>query len=148
MKRHINILPFGKAWLGFFAMLCPLSMFADDVTPGITVNRTDGSSISVAINELQSIKFAEGNMIVKMNDNSQQTFIIDDITNITFNDITTAIKALTSSSLTGESKVTITDLSGRTVYNGTAEQSPAQGQLPAGIYIITANGKSCKLMIK
>lgn len=143
-----------KLLFSIFAMLCSLSMFADDVTPGITVNKNDGNSISIATKDLLNIKFSEGNMIVKMKDNSEQNFVIDDITNITFEDVATAIKALTDgnafSSLTGESgtNITITDLSGRTFYSGTAAKYPAHTQLTPGIYIITANGKSCKVMIK
>lgn len=125
-------------------MLCSLSIFADDVTPGITVNKTDGSAISFATAEMYSIKFAEGNMIVNMKDCSQQSVALDDITNIIFEDISTAIKALTNSG-SDNGFVTITDLSGRIVYNGKAETRKA---LPNGIYVVTVNGKSCKVIIK
>lgn len=138
MKKKITLLA---------SMLCTLCAFADDGAPGITVNKSDGSSISIVISELKSIKFGEGTMIVNMKDDSQQNISIGDIKNITFEDIATAINTLTKGNA-ADSAVCITDLSGRTVYSGKAAGCPVQGQLPSGIYVITANGKSCKVMIK
>lgn len=137
MKKKITLLLSG---------LCPLCMLAADVAPGITFNMADGNSISVVISKLQSIKFADGVILANMKDHSQQSFDIDDITSIIFEDVATAIKALTSDVANGI--VTITDVSGRTVYSGKAAHVPSQDKLSAGIYVITANGKSCKLMVK
>lgn len=137
-----------KAIFSILAMFCPLSIFADDVTPGIIINKTDGSNTSVSISQLQSIKFAEGNMVVYMKDNTQQMLAVDDITTIMFEDITTAIKTLVDKN-NANTSITITDISGRIVYSGTAtDDYLSKEKLSHGIYIITANGKSCKVMIK
>lgn len=128
-------------------MLCSLSVFADDVTPGITISKTDASKASVAISQLRSIKFEEGSMIVNMKDNSKQTFNIDDIASISFDDISTAINALTNGNI-ANATICITDLSGNIIYKGIASHAPAQEKLSAGIYVITVNGKSQKVMIR
>lgn len=128
-------------------MLCSLSAFADNVVPGITINKSDDSSIAIELSQLQSIRFSEGTMIVNLKDNSQQTFAIDDIKSLTFNDIETAIRTLTNGNA-ADCKISIADLSGRTIFSGKASNYATQEKLPAGIYVITANGKSCKVMIK
>lgn len=128
------------------AALCSLSIFADDVTPGITVSKTDGSSTSIALSELQSIKFGEGSMVMNMRDNSQQCFAIGEIAIITFEDVATAINTLTRGNATN-GNICIADISGRTVYNGIAADAE-HVRLPAGIYVITTNGKIHKVMIK
>lgn len=128
------------------ATLCSLSMSADDVTPGITVSKTDGSSASIPLTMLYSIKFCDDNMVINMKDNSQQVFTIDEIAIITFEDIATAINTLSSEN-TNNCNISISDLSGRTIYKGKAAEA-IQTKLPAGIYVITINGKSYKVMIK
>lgn len=129
-----------------FSILCSIGAFADGVTPGIIISKTDSSKASIAIAELKSIKFSDGAMIVNMKDNSQQSFNTDEVTNITFGDIPTAISTLYNGS-TSAGIVSISDISGRAVYNGKAIDA-AQVKLPAGIYVVTANGKSLKVMIK
>lgn len=130
-----------------FSMLCSLSVFADGGVPGIVISNTDSSKASIAIAEMKSIKFSDGVMIVNMKDDSQKSFIIDEIAIITFEDIATAINVLTSGN-TSNSNVCITDVSGRTVFNGKAMDVSEQPKLPAGIYVVTANGRSQKIMIK
>lgn len=134
-----------KELITIIAMLCSLSMSADDVTPGITVSKTDGSSASIPLTTLQSIKFSDGNMVINLKDKSQQTFIIDEIAIITFEDVVTAINTLTCGNTA--KIISITDLSGHIVFNGKAAEA-MQTKLPAGIYVITTNGKSYKVMIK
>lgn len=135
-----------KELITIIAALCSLSMSADDVTPGITVSKTDGSSASIPLTTLQSIKFSDGNMAINMKDKSQQTFTIDEIAIIKFEDIATAINTLSCGN-TSNSNISISDLSGHTVYKGKAADA-IQTKLPAGIYVITTNGKSYKVMIK
>lgn len=135
-----------KGLITAIATLCSLSLYADDVTPGITISRTDGSSTSIPLSELQSIKFNDGSMIVNKKDRKQQCFIIDEIAIITFEDITTAINVLTRGNLSNGS-ISITDMSGRTVYTGKVTDA-GHTRLPAGIYVLRANGKTCKVRIK
>ena len=135
-----------KELITIIAMLCSLSMSADDVTPGITVSKTDGSNASIPLTTLQSIKFSDGNMVINLKDKSQQTFSIDEIAIIKFEDIATAINTLSCGN-TYNSNISITDLSGHIVFNGKAAEA-MQTKLPAGIYVITTNGKSYKVMIK
>lgn len=135
-----------KELITIIATLCSLSMSADDVTPGITVSKTDGSSASIPLTTLQSIKFSDGNMVINLKDKSQQTFIIDEIAIIKFEDIATAINTLSCGNISN-SNISICDLSGHTVYKGKAAEAK-QTKLPAGIYVMTINGKSYKVMIK
>lgn len=132
-----------KVFLLYSALLCSLSCFADE-TPGIIINKSDGSSITVATSSLRSIKFNDGKMIVNMKDDSQQFVNLDDITNITFENIVTAINSITEGS--SDSFVTVSDLSGRILYNGKANENMNKDNL-RGIYIITTNGKSHKVKI-
>lgn len=135
-----------KELITIIATLCSLSMSADDVTPGITVSKTDGSSASIPLTTLQSIKFSDGNMVINLKDKSQQTFIIDEIAIIKFEDIATAINTLSCGNISN-GNISICDLSGHTVYKGKAAEAK-QTKLPAGIYVMTINGKSYKVMIK
>lgn len=128
------------------SMLCPLSLLADDLTPGIVVRNADESTVTIAISELRNIKFNGADMIVNMKDNSQQSFSIDGIMSITFDNITTAIRHLTNGAPVDDA-VCITDISGRAIYRGNAANVPAQTSLPAGTYVITVNGKSHKVII-
>lgn len=126
--------------------LCSLSTLADDVTPGITVSKTDGSSTLIPLCELQSIRFNEGIMVINKKDNKQHCLAVDEITVITFEDISTAVNVLTSKN-PANGNICITDLSGRVVYSGKVTDT-GHSQLPAGIYVIRANSKSYKVMIK
>lgn len=136
-----------KQFITLIILFFCLNISAEDTTPGIIVKKSDGSTVSIAIQQLQSIKFADGNMIVRMKDDTQQSYNIDDITNMTFGDIATAIKVLTDDKVT-TGKLLITDITGRIVYNGTAVNATTANNLPNGIYVITTNGKSYKVMIK
>lgn len=132
-----------KIILLYSAFLCSLSCFADE-TPGIIINKSDGSSITVATSSLRSIKFNDGKMVINMKDDSQQLVSLEDITNITFEDIVTAISSITEGS--SDSSVTVSDLSGRILFKGNAKDKTDMSNL-RGIYIITANGKSHKVKI-
>lgn len=125
------------------ALLCSLSIFAEE-TPGIIINKSDGTSITISTTSLRNIKFSDGNMVVKMKDDTQQLIDVDDITIITFADITTAIHTITDGNT--ETQIVITDLTGKVVYQGNAETENALSTLE-GIFIVTANGKSHKVKI-
>ena len=129
------------------ALTLPLVTMADEV-PGITISKTDGSNISLPTNELRSIKFKEGSMIVNMKDDSQQLFSVGDIANITFGDIITAINTITNDQ--PDTPITITDLSGRIIYKGNASntQHLTPNTQQTGTFIINANGKSRTVIIK
>lgn len=135
-----------KVLITVIASLCSLGISADDTTPGITVSKADGSSTSMPLVELQSIKFNEDSMVITKKDNKQQRFAIDEIAIIKFEDVATAINVLTSGDA-ANSNISIADSSGRTVYKGNAADA-AHAKLPTGIYVISANGKSHKVMIK
>lgn len=128
----------------FIAML-PLGMHANEVTPGIAVNKTDGNSTSLAICELRSIKFSGGYMVVNMKDDSQQTFVIDEVATVAFVDLATAINVLSNRNVSN-SNICIVDISGRMVYDGKAADAQ-HVKLSDGIYVIIANGKNHKVMI-
>lgn len=136
-----------KTFILLMSVLCTVNILADDVTSGIIINNTDGSAATISISKLRSIKFSDGNMILYMNDNSQQSICIDDITNITFDNIMSAIKTLTNGNI-GDNTIRITDIAGNTVFKGKATDIPSHGNLPTGIYVITTNGKNYKVMIK
>lgn len=125
------------------AVMCSLCSFAEE-KPGIVINRTDGSSTSIEISLLKSIKFSEGNMIVCMKDESQQTINLDDVTTITFADVITAIRVVTEGKT--DEQVTITDISGRIIYKGNVAEVGNAGHL-SGIYVITVGEKSHKVRI-
>lgn len=139
MKKNVTLL--------LMSLLCPLCIIAADVTPGIVVSKTDGSSASIAISSVQSIKFGADAMLVNMKDNSQRSFAVDDITGIIFENIASAIKALNSDDAV-RGMVRITDVSGRTIFYGKACNAPSHGKLPAGIYVVTGNDKSYKVMVE
>lgn len=129
---------------GFLVVMFPLCSMADDV-PGMLVHKTDGNSLEVEIANISSIKFNDGLMVINGKDNSQQCLPLDDISQITFSTIETAISSLTRGVKSGV--VTITNLSGQIVYKGKVGASELPTSLK-GVYIITVNGQSHKVTIK
>ncbi len=132
-----------KTFITIVAMLCAISTFADG-TPGLIVHKTDGSSISISTSALRNIKFSDGAMVVNMKDNSQQTISVDDISDMTFGSISSAITFITEGKK--EEQIVITDLAGRVIYRGNANECGQLGTLD-GIYVITINGVSHKVRI-
>lgn len=144
--QHNKISYMKKLFITLIVIFFSLDISAEGNTTGIIVNKSDGSTVSIAIQQLQSIKFSDGNVIVRMKDNTQQSFNIDDITNMTFGDIATAIRVLSDNNIKSN-KLIITDIIGHIIYNGTVANATATCNLPNGIYIISVEGKSRKVII-
>jgi len=124
--------------------LLPLTMMADEVS-GMIVQKNDGTQLNVDVATLRSIKFSDGQMLVIKTDNSQMAVNIDDVSVITFGNISLAVAALSGD---GQSQqMTITDLSGRVVYKGLSHSADVPQNLH-GTYIITVNGTSRKIAIR
>ena len=127
MKRRILTVAFAAISLG---------IMADDI-PSLNVKASSGDK-SIALSTIQSIKYEGSNMIVTLTDNSQQTFSVDEVTSITFSNITAAIQQVFGNGEAAE-KCVVTDLNGRIM----------QGDnLPKGVYIITSGNTSRKVIIK
>lgn len=121
-----------------------LSAFADDV-PSMLVQQRDGGKLEVSIEEIRSIKFDGGQMLILHRDNTTQSLALDDIEQITFGSVAAAIEALTHDA---SGTLTITSLAGEVIYQGSAQ---ADAHFPAslsGTYIITLDGQSHKVNIK
>jgi len=124
--------------------LSQMSAFADEV-PGLIIEKEDGTNVSVNITSLQNIKFADGKMIITQKDNSTQSIDLDNITIMTFGSISTAVKAITGN--VNDQDIVVTDLSGKVIYKGKSNNFNTSNALK-GIYIITVNGESHKVLIK
>ena len=127
------------------AMSMALCAMADKYEQGMTITKTDGSSISVEIAAMRSIKFEDGTMVINKKDGGQQKVSVDEVETISFGSVATAITAITADN--GNTAITITDLSGKVVFKGNANEYDAKDALH-GVYIINANGKSYKTIIK
>lgn len=104
----------------------------------LLVQKTDGTTQSFTALGL-SIKFENGNMVLKESGNST-SLALTDLNKMFFSATTdpSGIDTVTENSVLNAPAVY--DLSGRKIVNGTSEN----GQLPKGIYIV--NGK--KIVVK
>ena len=124
--------------------LATLSAHADEV-PGMVVQKTDGSRVELAISSISKITFADGQMVVNAKDDTQKMLSLDDISQISFCSIISAIEALTHNN--SDATVVITNLSGQIVYKGPASSALLPASLK-GVYVITVNGESHTVTIK
>lgn len=124
--------------------LFPLSGMAEEV-PSMLVSKSDGSSLSVEISAVRSIKFQDGNMIVRQNGAADVRLSVDDITMITFGNMETAIASIAGKD--NRHEMVIADLSGREIYRGPAAGWSTQRELH-GSFVISVEGKSNKVTIK
>lgn len=81
MKKTVTLL---------LSMLCTLGSFADE-TPGIVINKSDGTNLTLPTTSLRSIKFGDGEMLLSMKNGTQHVVSLNEITDIVFGDATTAI---------------------------------------------------------
>ena len=121
-----------------------LSAYADDV-PAMLVQQRDGATQEVSIDKVRSIKFDGGQMLILHRDNSVLSLALDDIEQITFSSVATAIEALTSDA---SGTVTITNLAGEVIYQGSSKDDAHFPASLSGTYIITLDGQSHKVNIK
>ena len=124
--------------------MVPAFAFAEE-TPGLLIQKSDGSQVELRLSEIRSIKFGNGQMIVNGKDSAEQVFRVDDISKMTFCDIITAIKSLSCNAESGE--VIVTDLSGKVVYKGKSGSVNVPTTLK-GTFIITVDGQSHKVTVK
>ena len=89
---------------------------ANDV-PSLTIHKSDGES-TVVLSELQSIKFADTDMVVNMKDGTKLVVALDDIIVMELGQTPTAIHSLLSHPAP---TYVITDLQGHLVSKGKAE---------------------------
>lgn len=111
----------------------------------MVITKTDNSSISVALNAIRSVKFADGMMLIVQKDNTQQQISTDDISVISFANVTSAIECITGGN--GNHTIVLTDLTGKVLYKGTS----ADEEIPADIHgncILTIDGKSQKINLR
>lgn len=134
MRKTIFVLALG---------MISLCAMADNVQ-GFVVTKTDGSTQQVPISSTLSIKFADGNMVINKTDNTKLVMSLDDITEITFSSVPSAIKAIIGST---NKQMTISDLGGRVVYQGDSQGTTLPSSLH-GVYIFTIDGQSHKVSIK
>lgn len=127
------------------AMSMALCAMADKYVQGMTITKTDGSSISVEIAAMRSIKFENGTMVINKKDGGQQKVSVDEIETVHFESIVTAIATITGNE--NDTAITITDLSGKVVFKGNAKEYDANNRL-RGAYIINSGSKSYKTIIK
>lgn len=116
-----------------------------DETKGIVVTMKDGNSVSVELSQLRSIKFDGEQMVINKVDGQKQTVALSDVKVLEFKSIVTAIQTVVGQGSDGQ--ITVTDLSGKKVYSGKASGFGTDSKLK-GYYIINANGKSHKVLIK
>lgn len=131
-----------KSILIMFFSAMSLCAMADEVA-GIVVEKSDGSKMKIALSDLLSIKFADGDMVINGKDNSRTLIAMDDVKLISFTNVSTAISAIAGSDA---KLITITDLAGRVVYKG--ESQSANVPELHGIYIFSVDGKSYKVALK
>ena len=127
------------------AMSMALCAMADKYVQGMTITKTDGSSISVEIEAVRSIKFEDGTMVINKKDGGQQKVSVDEVGSISFESMASAITTITTNN--GNTAITITDISGKVIFKGKAQEYDTK-DAPHGIYIINANGRSYKTIIK
>lgn len=127
-----------------FSALLPALALAEEV-PSMVISQSDGSMQSFGIATIRSIKFEDGNMIVCRTDAGDLSLSVDDITMITFGNMETAIASIVGKD--NHAEMLIADLSGRTIYRGTASAWNGCRELH-GTFIISAEGKNHKVTIK
>ena len=123
------------------AILVAGSCLADEV-PALKINKSDGES-AVVLSELQSIKFADTDMVVNMKDGTKLVVALDDIIVMELGQTPTAIHSLMSHPAP---TYVITDLQGHLVSKGKAESITWPTQ--QGVYILSVGDKSKKLFVK
>jgi len=124
--------------------LLPLLASADEV-PGLVITKTDNSQLSVALTSIRSIKFEEGTMLILQKDNSTQQISVDEITLLSFENVSTAIQSLMNDKTDGQ--VIITDLSGKVLYEGQSSSQDIPNDIHGNV-ILTIDGKSHKINLR
>lgn len=124
--------------------LLSVSAWANDV-PGMLVQNNDGSRVEVGIDQIRSIRFLDGQMIISHKDDTQQSLLVDAIAEIRFGSLTTALESLMRDNHDGQ--VTILNLAGEVIYQGSATSSLLPASLK-GIYIISIDGQRHKVNIQ
>lgn len=117
------------------------SCLANDV-PTLTIHKSDGER-AVVLTELQSIKYADSDMVVNLKDGTQLVFALDDIIVMELGQAPTAIHSLFSHP--AETYV-ITDLRGHVVSSG--KEKSITWPTQQGVYIISVGDQSKKLFVK
>lgn len=131
--------------------LCTLAVCVNAVAddkPGMVIKTTMGES-SVTIDNISSIRYGEGTMIVNLKSGGQETFNLADVEKMTFTSLPTAIKRVMAE-LTGAQQFVVTDTAGKVILRGTTDADGNVGEMPQlkGIYIITVAGKSNKVILR
>jgi len=124
--------------------LLPLLASADEV-PGLIITKTDNSQLSVALTSIRSIKFQEGTMLILQKDNSTQQISVDEITLLSFENVSTAIQSLMNDKTDG--LVIITDLSGKVLFEGQSNSQDIPNDIHGNV-ILTIDGKSHKINLR
>lgn len=131
--------------------LCTLAVCVNAVAddkPGMVIKTTTGES-SVTIDNISSIRYGEGTMIVNLKSGGQETFNLADVEKMTFTSLPTAIKRVMAE-LTGAQQFVVTDTAGKVILRGTTDANGNVTDVPQlkGIYIITVAGKSNKVILR
>ena len=136
-----------KLLLLFIFATVSLAALSDGV-PALQVSASSKQN-NVELSGILSIKYSDTHMIVTMKDGSQQTFPLDDIQVMHFGQMAATAIASLLSEAGDNGTYTITDLQGKVVLAGRAT-SARQVILPQkrGIYTLTVNGRSKKILLK
>lgn len=131
--------------------LCTLaacsSIMADD-KPGMVVKTTTGEN-SISIDNISSIRYGEGTMIITLKSGGQETFNLAEVEKMTFTSLPTAIKRI-AAELTGVQQFVVADTTGKVILRGTTDANGNVTDMPQlkGIYIITVAGRSNKVILR
>ena len=135
--------------------LIALALFAVAATAAqadIIVLQTDGTvATQEAVSNVQKITFADGNVCVALTDGSTQTSAISATRKIYFSDDETGIQSIFGNTLStaGRGTLRVVDAAGRVVLQRTLSADAADvslDALPNGVYILSLNGKSTKIL--
>lgn len=129
-------------------MSCIMTMmvsgvYADDKVAGLVVTTNNGTQ-DIALSNIENIKFEETQMIINLKGGTQTAISFDDVMVMTFAEVA-APTSLQKIFGTKSSKLTISDLQGRTVWSGKSGEKMPKIQ---GIYVVSDGKKSQKVIVK
>lgn len=114
----------------------------------LTFTQADGTETSIAAPGTV-ITFADGNLVATTAASEQTTIALADLASMRFDETATGIETLNAATLPASTPVQVYDLQGRLVTSYAAgDRRAALYGLPAGIYILRANGRSQKVYVR
>ncbi|MBO4445293.1 MAG: T9SS type A sorting domain-containing protein [Bacteroidaceae bacterium] len=145
------------------SIACMFILSASALAQNLYVTQTSGTETALPLSGISKIKFDSGNMIAVMTSGEDQTYALSSVRALTFQEGTyvaplpvaepsfsysPASHSLTLSGKAG-SVVNVYSISGQrvlTTVQTISEQTIDLSQLPRGIYVVEAEGKSSKFV--